>query len=734
MSGNKKTINFTKYILGFWAVLFMLFLLFVLFVWGIKQGFFYGELPSTKSLENPENPLASEVYTSDGIVLGKFYSQNRTNVEYHAISSHVIDALVATEDVRFNDHAGIDAKGTSSIIYYLIQGKKRGASTISQQLAKNLFPRKGFSNLFEIIVTKIKEWIIAIQLERNYTKQEILTMYLNTVDFGSNSFGIHSASMTYFNKSPDSLNVQEAASLVGLLKGTTMYSPVSNPVRAVNRRNTVLHQMAKYNFISHELYDSLRQEPIQLNYRVASHTTGMANHFREYLRMQLARWASTNNYNIYTDGLKIYTTIDSRMQQYAEEAAQSHLNELQQVFFQHWKGREPWGVHTQLLDHSMKRSDRYRTLKAKGLSEKEIRKIFDEKVDMRIFSYQGDIDTNMSPMDSIKYYKHFLRTGMMAMESESGHIKAWVSGPSYRYFKYDHVNVNAKRQVGSTFKPFVFAVAIMSGYSPCFKVPNVPIVFEDYQNWSPTNVDGKYGGMKTLKQGLSNSINTITAFIMKQVGPEPVVTICNKFGITSHIDPYPAISLGTPDISVYEMTGAFNTFANKGVWTEPIFIMRIEDRNGNVLQDFLPKTVEVMDEVHNYIMVDMLKDVILHGTGMRLRGRYQLRNEIAGKTGTTQNHSDGWFIGFTPELTAGVWVGAEDRAVRFRSTSLGQGANMALPIWGLFMQKVLEDKTLPYDYDKKFPLPSGDINIELDCSKYIDRSESEPRDVHNPFN
>ncbi len=731
MATKIKKPSYLKYIIAFWSITGIILIGFGIFIMLIIRGSF-GPLPSTQKLENPDNPLASDLYTSDNVVLGKYYSQNRINVEYENISPNLIEALIATEDIRFFEHSGIDMRATAAIPYYLARGQRRGSSTITQQLAKNLFPRQRFESPFHLIITKFKEWVIAIQLERNYTKNEIITMYFNTVDFGQNAFGIKSASRTFFSKSPSELDVHEAAVLVGLQKGTHRYSPVFNPERSLMRRNTVLMQMNRYGFLEDDKYQEYIAKDLDLKMQRTSHTEGLATHFREYLRGFLHRWSQRNDYNIYTDGLKIYTTIDSRMQQYAENAVSEHLRELQDDFFSHWRGMNPWGVHHMVIDISVRQSDRYQKLKARGLDHDSIMKVFDQPVEMKIYSHHGDIDTTLTPLDSIKYHKHFLRSGMMAMDPGSGAIRAWVSGPNFRYFKYDHVNPSAKRQVGSTFKPFVYAMAIMNGYSPCFKVPNVREVYEEYDNWSPTNVDGKYGGMKTIKQGLSQSINTVSAHMINRVGTENVISLARKAGITSHMEPYPAISLGTPDISLFEMTGAFNLFTNNGVFVEPVFIDRIEDRHGNVIEEFLPKTIEVMDPVHNYIMLDMLRDVINHGTGQRLRFRFGLEGDIAGKTGTTQNNSDGWFIGMVPELTAGVWTGGEHRSIRFRSTHLGQGANTALPIWGKFMSQVYADAEFGFNPDSSFISPVDELPVEIDCSKYED-SDERYDDTYSPF-
>lgn len=725
-SSKKKKVNYKLFLKWFWSAIGLLFGLFCLFIVGIIFGVF-GKLPDARQLENPDSPLATEVYASDGVLLGKFFNENRSKVAYDEVSPFVYNALIATEDIRFENHSGIDLKGTLAIPYYLIRGQNRGASTITQQLAKNLFGRKSFETTPQRIVQKLKEWIIAIRLERYYTKQEIINMYLNTVDFGSQSSGIKSASKTYFNKLPDNLNLQEAATLVGILKAVTAYNPFLNPERSLGRRNVVLSQMHKYGYIKTQAeFDSLTALPITLDYAVESHNSGLARYFREFLRMELREWCAEKGYDLYSSGLKIYTTIDSRMQTYAEEVTHQHMKSLQESFFKHWDGRKnaPFSHLNEkeierIIHRAIKQTDRYRFLKAEEKSWEEILENFHVKRKMKVFSYDGDIEKEMSPWDSVYYYKYFLNPGFMAMDTKSGQIKAWVGGIDYRYFKYDHVNKKAKRQVGSSFKPFVYTVGIMEGYSPCMKVPNVPVVFPDFDNWTPKNSDGKYGEIMTLREGLAKSINCMTAWVMKQVRPEAVLVLIDKMGIdTTGIEPYPSISLGTCDVSVFEMVGAFNTYGNNGTWVEPTFITRIEDKSGNTIKEYVPREVEVLKNTYNYIMLNMLQAVTRGwGTATRLRYRYNFTNQIGGKTGTTQNNSDGWFIGTTPEITAGCWVGAEDRSVHFRSTDLGQGASMALPVWALFMQKVYADSTLGYK-KSDFEIPEEELPIELDCSKY----------------
>lgn len=724
---NKHTSNSNSvYLKRFWQIMAGGTLFVVLIISSVGFGLF-GELPTFRDLENPKSSLASEVISTDGQVLGAYYIQNRSNTKFKELSPNLVNALIATEDIRFYDHSGIDLKGTFAIIFYSAIGKKRGSSTITQQLAKNLFPRKK-QTIFNIGIIKLKEWLTAIKIERNYTKEEIITMYFNTVEFGNNSYGIKTAAKTYFNKVPSELSIAESALLVGILKGTTVYSPIRNPERSLNRRNVVLSQMEKYGYITEKEYEEAVASDLNLKFTSPTHNMGLATYFREYLRIELQNWCKENTksdgepYDLYRDGLKIYTTLDSRMQKYAEEAVKEHLTYLQKEFNNHWKGRTPWGKNTDIISQSMKRSERYMLMKEEGASDEEIQKVFNTPTSMTVFTWAGDRDTTMSPLDSIKYYKWYLRSSFMSMDPHTGHIKAWVGGPDYRYFKYDQVKMG-KRQVGSTFKPLVYTVAMDNGWSPCFEAPNLPIVFEDFDNWSPKNSDGKDGGMMTLRMGLANSVNLITAYMMKQVGPQAVVNVAKKMGITSEIPPYPSICLGTPDVSLYEMVGAYSTYANKGVWTEPVYITRIEDKNGNVLFEKVPRKVDALSEQTAYLMIYMMKGVIDKGTGLRLRGpRYRFTNPIAGKTGTTQENSDGWFIGITPDLVSGTWTGAEDRIVHFRSTNLGEGANTALPIWALYMKKVYGDASLNIS-QRDFEAPPGGLSIVVDCDQYKKNSQ-----------
>ncbi len=721
----KKKNSFRTFVKVLWLIVLLPFIILFSLVMAANSGVF-GELPTFEQLENPNSSLASEVISSDNVVLGKYFVQNRSNIRYSDLTPNTVNALRATEDVRFDEHSGVDIRGLGRVFFKTVILRQRtsgGGSTLTQQLAKNLFPRENEKGL-AFLTRKIKEWVIAVRLEKSYTKQEIMAMYLNTVEFGHNSYGIKSAAKTFFNKTPDQLKTEEAAMLIGMLQAPSRYSPVRNPQTAKTRRNIVLGQMNKYNFITPQQFDSLRVLPIKLAYQAEDHNEGLAPYFRETLRLELMQWckehkkADGTSYNLYRDGLRIYTTIDSRMQAYAEKAMAEHLTDLQKTFNDHWKGRIPWAEHPEIIEDAIKSSTRYQELKDDGLSEAEIKKEFNKKIDMTVFSWKGEVDTSLSPLDSIKYYKKFLQAGFMSVEPQTGFVRTWVGGNNYRYFKYDHVKVG-KRQVGSTFKPFLYTLAMQEGYSPCFKVPNVRVTIpiQGQPDWSPTNSDGKYGGMLTLKEALAESVNSVSAYLIKEFGPEAMIEIARKMGITSSIDAVPSICLGTPDVSLFEMTGAYGTFANKGVYTQPVYITRIEDKNGMVLQEFVPRKIEAISEETAYLMINLMQGVVQGGTGARLRFRYGLSNPIAGKTGTTQNNSDGWFMGITPTLVSGVWVGCEDRSIHFRTTNLGQGANMALPIWGLFMKKVYADKALKV-FTGDFEKPALPLTIELDCSKY----------------
>ena len=765
-----KAIDFSKYIRWFWILfssgILIVALIFLLASWGV-----FGEMPDHTRLENPETNLATEVFSSNGETLGKFYFRdNRTPVEYEDLSKYLIDALIATEDARYYNHAGIDARGTLRAFAFL--GSRGGASTISQQLARQLFIGVRSKKL-DKYTQKIKEWVIATRLEKQYTKEEIIAQYFNIYDFGNFGDGIRSAARIYFGKEPNELDLKESAMLVGMFKNSSLYNPRPdrNPVGVKNRRNVVLAQMAKYDYISDEIKDSIQQLPLGLNYTPESHDAGMATYFREYLRAELKAWVNDkknrktdgSKYDITSDGLKVYTTIDSRMQKYAEDAVTQHMPRLQAEFFhQNTPKRNPTApfldlTHGQidtLLRNSIKQSERWRHMKYDlKKSDKEIKASFQEPKQMRVFSWNGDIDTIMTPWDSMRYYKSFLRTGMLSMEPQTGHVKAWVGGVDYRHFKYDMAK-QGKRQIGSTFKPFVYATAIdQLGYSPCDELPDTPFCIEqgrhgNVEEWCPRNSGGAvdYGGTRTLKNALANSVNTITARLIDQVGPQPVIDLAHNLGIEQDMLATPAIALGTEDLSVYEMVAAYSTFANKGVYTKPVIITRIEDKNGTVLFQFTPETRDVLSEESAYVTVNLLEGVTKGGSGTRLRhtysaGRpefkeiitgypYKFENPIAGKTGTTQNQSDGWFMGMVPNLVTGVWVGAEDRAAHFKSITYGQGASMALPIWGLYMKSCYADETLNISKGE-FEKPEN-LSVSVNCEEVGDETIDLLNDDEDP--
>ena len=718
-----------------WIIFGVLLLIVVLFFFCVAKGVF-GTMPTFEELENPRTNLATEIISADGKILGTYYIENRSNVRYSELSHYMPEALISIEDERFTEHSGIDQKALFRVAFGVLTGnKKGGGSTITQQLAKNLFPRGENLSTSKLVLRKFQEWITATKLEHNYSKEEIIAMYLNTVFFGHNAFGIRAAASTFFDKKPKDMNIEECALMAGVVNAPTLFSPVRNPERSLGRRNLVLRKMADNGFITQAECDSISLIPIDMShFSIKDHNSGQATYFREFLRGELNEWAKNTTradgqpYNIYRDGLRIYTTIDSRMQHYAEEAVKEFMgNELQPLFYKHWKGQKnaPFSNVTadeidHILETSMKRTERYRNLKNAGVPMDTIKTIFDRPVPMTVFSWKGPIDTVMSPMDSIRYYKWFLQTSLISIESHTGHVKAYVGGLDYRFFKYDHVT-QARRQVGSTFKPFLYSLAMQEGeYTPCTRIPNIQynIKLEDGNVWSPGNSGGHVGEEITLKYALAQSNNWISAYLMNQFGPNAVIAQARRMGVESPIDPVPAICLGVCDLKLIEMVGAMSTFANQGVYIKPMFITRIEDKNGNVIQRFSPEESEAMSELTAYKMVELMKGVVQSGTGIRLRSTYGLSNPIAGKTGTTQKQSDGYFMGITPDLTTGVWVGAEDRSVHFRSTQLGQGSHTALPIWALYMKKVYADKSLNIskgDFTKP-NIPGVDLNF--DCDRY----------------
>jgi penicillin-binding protein 1A len=730
-----------------WKTIIGCFAFFVLMIVSTILGLF-GTIRSFRDLENPKSNQASEIISSDKVLLGTYYVQNRSSVTYKELSPYVVNALVATEDSRFYDHSGIDFSRSFSIIFYNLIGKKQGGSTITQQLAKNWYAmRTGTSdgqtagglnegvshNAFVRITQKLKELVMAVRLERNYTKQEILTMYLNTVSFGAyDTFGIKSAARTYFNTTPDKLTPDQAALLIGMLNAPGAYSPINHPQSALNRRNLVLERMGKQEYLSQGQVDEYKQKLLGLHFTLISHNEGYAQYFRAVLKKEVQKILVQKSiykpdgvtpYDLDRDGLKIYTTIDATMQQYAEEAQRQYMRKLQAEFNDHWHGHSLWKeipTFKGLLDTGMRRSDRWKQLAEQGKSDEEIIENFNTPDSVNLFTWKGDIDTLMKPIDSIVYCKLLLRNSLMSMDPTTGYIKAWVGGINFEHFKYDQVK-DGQRQVGSTAKPFTYAVAIGNAYSPCMEVNNVPdTIYYDGTKWCPHS--GKtetIPGTLTLYQALAHSQNWITAHVMKEIGPVPVVELIKKMGVNSYdLQPVPSICIGSFDASVLDMTGAYAVFANHGIWTEPTFITRIEDRNGNVLYTSHPQVRQAMDQQTAYVMTYMLKGVITEGTGERMGWQYGLTNPIGGKTGTTQNNSDGWFIGITPQLVTGIWTGCEDRAIHFRTMSLGEGANTALPIFALYMKKVYANEALGIKKNVDFDPPKSGLSIVIDCGAY----------------
>ncbi len=725
----------------FWKLFFyglgVMALFFTLASWG-----FFGSMPSFEDLENPESNLATEVISSDGVTIGKFYNENRTPIKYEDLPQSLVKALVATEDERFYKHSGIDARRTLGAVLKL--GSDGGASTLTQQLAKLLFHGEGSTFKLFRVIQKVKEWIIAVKLERQYTKNEIIAMYLNKADFVNTAVGIRSASKVYFGKEPRDLTIDEAAMFVGMLKNPSLYNPLRRLEKVRLRRNTVLGQMVRNGILDQATKNKLAGKPIVLHFHPESHKEGTATYFREFLREYMKNWAKENkkpdgsDWDIYSDGLKIYTTIDSKIQEHAEEAVQAHMKNLQKEFFEQQKDNKnaPFLKITpeetsRIMDKAMKSSERWRIMKEDDKSEEEIIASFGVKTKMKIFSWKGEIDTLMTPTDSIRYYKHFLQAGVMSMEPKTGHIKAWVGGIDYKYFQYDHVGQGA-RQVGSTFKPFVYATAIEQlGMSPCDSIIDSPFMihkgrYNVTEDWEPKNSDRQYRGMVTLRRALANSINTVSAKLMDKVGPEAVVALTKKLGVKSDIPVQPSIALGAVEITVEDMVAAYSTFANQGVYIKPQFISRIEDKNGVVLYETVPESHDVLNKDIAYAVIKLLEGVTEEGSGVRLRTQsggsgdnrwtgypYMFTNPIAGKTGTSQNQSDGWFIGMVPNLVTGVWVGCEDRSARFKGITYGQGATAALPIWGYMMKKCYEDKDLLISKDP-FERPDN-LSIKVDC-------------------
>ncbi|MDH5367958.1 MAG: transglycosylase domain-containing protein [Cyclobacteriaceae bacterium] len=748
---NREHSAYRKVIISVWLLLILLFVGLPAFIFSVSidLGGLYGGMPSLRALENPENDLSSEIFSVDGVSLGKYFRYNRSNISYKELSDELITTLISSEDHRFYNHSGIDFWGLLRAIYGTVTFNfAGGGSTLSMQLSENLFKdmtevdgklihTKGLG----AIVIKTKEWIIATQLEKNFTKDEILAMYLNTVSFGSHAFGIKAASETFFGKPPSELNYQESAVLIGLLQAVTFYNPVRNYDNSIQKRNEVLRKIKRLGHITTEEYDSIADLPIDLSrYRVTDHNEGLATYFRSVIKNDLMKWCKENNYDLWEDGLKIYTTIDSRMQKYAEEAVDYQMKMLQNKFDEHWKDGNPWIDDKKkeiegFLESRIKRTPRYKALVSKyGEESDSIDIILNTKTPITVFSWEGKIDTLMSPIDSLNYYKRFLHTGFISVDPHSGSIKAWVGGINHTYFQYDHVR-QGKRQPGSTFKPFVYGAAIENGYTPCFELPDVPVTFPvvgDPPTWTPPNSGNKYSEeMMTIRKAMANSVNSITANVMKRIGSQTVVDFAHKVGIESKLEAVPSLCLGTSDVSIFELSAAYSTFANEGIATEPYFITKIEDKNGNVIQNFVPKTKQAISEETAYVMLHMLKGGIEEegGTSRGLSRELKEDNEIGGKTGTTNNASDGWYMGITKDLVTGVWVGGDERSIHFRNWYEGQGGRTARPIWDYYMRKIYADSILGYEKGP-FKKPVNGLRTELDCSRYgvfsssLDESDS----------
>ena len=753
-----KPLSYKKPIRLLW-VIFLSGMVGIFLLFGGAALGWYGPMPDLQQLENPNTNLASQIISSDGVTLGKYYfNDNRTPITFEELPSNMVNALIATEDERFYDHAGIDWKGTLRAFAYL--GKRGGASTITQQLARQIFVGVRSRNKIKTVLQKAQEWVIAIQLEQRYTKKEILAMYLNKYDFGYQADGVQSAAKIFFNKTPQNLSIEESATLVGMLKNSSLYNPIRRSEMVRVRRNTVFQQMVRNELITKEEMDSLSALPLEITYTPESHREGLATYFRAYLKEFMDVWISANpkpdgtKHNLYRDGLRIFTTIDSRMQSLGEEAVNQHMKNLQREFSkQNTRRANPTapfldlrsGEIDTLMLRTAYRSERWRKMKLAGFEEEEIKKVFKVKVPMRVFSRKGERDTIMSPMDSIRYYKYFLRAAMMSMEPQSGHVKAWVGGFNYKHFQYDQVK-QGRRQIGSTFKPFLYATAIdQLKLSPCDSLPDAlyciePMKHGNIDAWCPKNSGDKYGRTRTLKNALANSVNTVSARLMDLVGPRPVINLARKMGITSDISAVPSIALGTPDISLFEMVGAYSTFANQGIYVKPVMVTRIEDKNGRALYEVVPETQDVLSQEVAYVTVNLMQGVTQGGSGTRLRHAglektnyvyenvvtgypYLFENPIAGKTGTTQNQSDGWFMGMVPNLATGVWVGGEDRSIHFKDIAFGQGATMALPIWGSYMKSLYNLPELGVSQED-FIVPEN-LSIAVDCGDVTDPDKKE---------
>ena len=747
-----------KTIVRLWIILFLIISSIIIFIASVNYNPYnlFGGMPSLQDLEKPESDLASELYSSDNLLLGKYFRYNRSPIEFNELSEELVTTLLVTEDIRFYDHSGIDFKGlvrasyglSKNILTFGNSGLEGGGSTITQQLAKNLFKirreKKGkLSSIpfLGLVISKVKEWVVAIKLEEFYTKKEILAMYLNTAEYGSNSYGIKVAAKTYFDKLPSELNYNESSIIVGLLNKPTKYNPYFNPDNAIDKRAEIFYNLFKYEIINRTQYDTLRNSDLNLSYKVENQNVGQATYFRTVVRNYLIKWAKDNGYDLFSDGLKIYTTIDSRMQEIAENAVKNQMSRLQKIFNDHWDGKNPWidekGFEIKdFLKNTIKRTRYYKSLLKDN--ENDTIKVFEllnKKKNMKVFSWDGEIDTVFSIMDSLKYYKNFLQTGFISIEPKTGYIRAWVGGINHKYFKYDHVK-QGRRQPGSTFKPIVYAAAIDNGYSPCYPVVDAPVVFElpgqDPPYWRPDNHNSKWTGeTMTLRKAMAKSVNSITAFMTKKLSPNTVVNYAKKLGIQSKLDPVPAVCLGAGgDVSLFDLVGAYSTFINKGIWTEPFFISRIEDKYGNLIQEFIPTKQEALSEETAFLMLHMLKGSKEEegGTARGLNPILTTENDVGAKTGTTQNASDGWFIGVTHNLVSGAWVGGDDRSIHFRDWVFGQGARTAMPIWQEYMLNIYDNKELQIEKGR-FDKPTKQINVEIDCSVYSGVNEKDSSGV-----
>jgi len=748
---------FKKATKGIWILFLCIVLGVPVYVMSVSVNLFglFGDMPSLKAIENPKNDLSSELISADGISLGRYFRFNRSQVSYEQLSPDLVNTLLLSEDHRFYDHSGLDFRAYMRVIFGVLtfsSSSKGGGSTITQQLAKNLFSTRGeeldgplMVGPLRILISKTKEWIISVKLEKNFTKQEIITMYLNTSDFSSNAYGIKVAAETYFNKQPAELNVQESAVLVGMLQAPSFYNPKRNPKNALSKRNEVLYKLYSHQYISQARYDSLRELPIKLQFAVQNQNEGLATYFRTVILNDLMSWCKQHGYDLWESGLKIHTTIDSRMQRYAEEAMAESMKPQQKTFDTHWKGKNPWideewNEIKGFLDSRIKQTESYRNLVARyGAKSDSVKIMLNLKKPMTIFTWNGERDTLFSSMDSLNYYKRFLHAGFMSMDARTGAIKAWVGGINHKYFKYDHVR-QGTRQPGSSFKPFVYGTALEAGYNPCLKLQDVSPTFKvPGGTWSPPNAEGDRGTGEwlTMRQAMAKSKNSITAQVLQRVGPENVVDFARRVGITSPLDAVPSLCLGVSDVSLYEIVGAYSTFVNAGIYTQPFYITRIEDKNGNVIESFIPKTRQAISEQTAYKMIYMLMGGVQEegGTSRGLNYNLKAENEIGGKTGTTNNASDGWYMGITRDLVSGAWVGGDERSIHYKQWDLGQGSKTARPIWEKFMLKVYADPSLEYKKGA-FRRPASKMDVTFDCSSYElppDDPEA-PQEDWNPNN